>query len=174
MEERLRHLERVLAKGPRRAPASASGGPARWRIDAAHPTGRCRSTPAWNLRRKNSVASWAWRLGQAILAIGLAASACGGSLVAWSAYSARPELWSVGIPIAIAGQIAMLIALAVRSAGSAPAEPAAGAEARPYTRIPGLRIDREGHVPEVAPSQALLDLVARLEELSKKLDRQAD
>lgn len=115
-------------------------------------------------------------LAQAILAIGLASSACGGSLVGWSAYSSRPELWSIGIPIAIAGQLAMLIALVFRSADPTSEQVAINRcpEAQLPNRRPGLRIDAEGHTPEMVPSQVLLDLLARMEELSKKLDRQAD
>lgn len=139
------------------------------RFDPPHPAGVW-VRPAWTTRR-SLLQRWFRRLGQAILAIGLAASACGVSLVVWSAYSARAELWSVGIPIAIAGQLAMLIALAFRPAG--PTEhPAAGcaSQAPPCRQIPGLRIDTKGHTTEIAPTQALLDLIARLEDLSNRLD----
>lgn len=167
-------LERALADAPVSDSAGALHGPPRLRIDAAHPSGR-RGGPAWTGRR-NGLSRWISGLGQAILAIGLAASACGGSLIAWSAYASRPELWSVGIPIAIAGQMAMLIGLTLPRADSEPDHSDAGgvAEIRPYERIPGVRVDREGHVPEMVPSAVLLDLIARLEDLSKKLDRKAE
>lgn len=149
---------------------SAADQPLRLRFDPPHPAGGC-AGPAWNSRR-DRLQRWFWRLGQAILAVGLAASACGVSLVVWSAYSSRPELWSVGIPISIAGQLAMLIALAFRPAGFME-HPAAGRASLvpPCRQIPGLRIDTRGHTTEIAPTQALLDLIARLEDLSNRLDR---
>lgn len=149
--------------------AAGADHPLRLRFDPPHPAGVW-ARPAWTTRR-SLLQRWFRRLGQAILAIGLAASACGVSLVVWSAYSARAELWSVGIPIAIAGQLAMLIALAFRPTG--PTEhPAAGcaSQAPPCRQIPGLRIDTKGHTTEIAPTQALLDLIARLEDLSNRLD----
>jgi hypothetical protein len=39
---------------------------------------------------------------------------CGGILLAWSAVGQRPELWSVGMPIAIVGQVALLLALVLQ------------------------------------------------------------
>ncbi len=64
--------------------------PLRLRFDPPHPAGAW-AKPAWTTRR-SLLQRWFWRLGQAILAVGLAASACGVSLVVWSAYSARRTL----------------------------------------------------------------------------------
>jgi len=46
-----------------------------------------------------------------ILMAGLTASCCGGALMAWSVLSGRDELWSQGVPILIAGQVALFMAL---------------------------------------------------------------
>ena len=36
---------------------------------------------------------------------------CGGILLGWSVVSGRTELWNVGVPIALCGQIALLLGL---------------------------------------------------------------
>ncbi|MFZ5832155.1 MAG: hypothetical protein ACOY3P_18890 [Planctomycetota bacterium] len=45
------------------------------------------------------------------LMLGTLALVCGGVLLGWSALGNRPELWSLGLPIAVGGQIALLIGL---------------------------------------------------------------
>jgi hypothetical protein len=47
----------------------------------------------------------------ATLALGVMAFVCGGVLLAWSAASGRQELWTIGMPIALGGQIVLLIGL---------------------------------------------------------------
>jgi hypothetical protein len=39
---------------------------------------------------------------------------CGGILMGWSVISNRPELWSVGLPMAAGGQIALLLGLVMQ------------------------------------------------------------
>jgi len=45
------------------------------------------------------------------LSLGTMALACGGILLGWSLYADRAELWSIGLPIAIGGQVALLLGL---------------------------------------------------------------
>jgi hypothetical protein len=51
-----------------------------------------------------------------VLATGVAATACGGLLVARGLFADRFDLWSTGVPLMVAGQLALVIGLAVRLA----------------------------------------------------------
>jgi len=44
-----------------------------------------------------------------VLGIGLAVFVCGGILTAWALLGQRPELWPIGIPLLVAGQMAILV-----------------------------------------------------------------
>lgn len=46
-----------------------------------------------------------------MLALGLMASVCGGVLLAWSLLAGRTALWTCGMPIALGGQLALLVGL---------------------------------------------------------------
>jgi len=48
------------------------------------------------------------------LLLGLMTFVCGGVLLAWSILGGREELWSIGLPITLAGQIALLIGLVLQ------------------------------------------------------------
>lgn len=48
------------------------------------------------------------------LSLGTMAFVCGGILVGWSVVSGRTELWNVGMPIALGGQIALLLGLVLQ------------------------------------------------------------
>ena len=48
------------------------------------------------------------------LLVGTTALVCGGSLLGWSMISGRGELWNLGLPIALGGQIALLAALLIQ------------------------------------------------------------
>ncbi|NQT39414.1 MAG: hypothetical protein HQ581_18095 [Planctomycetes bacterium] len=50
-------------------------------------------------------------LGQVFLGLGVMGSVCGGVLLAWSVIAERNELWDAGMPIALVGQAALLLAL---------------------------------------------------------------
>ena len=39
---------------------------------------------------------------------------CGGSLLAWGLWTARPELWMLGIPTALVGQVLLLVGLVLQ------------------------------------------------------------
>lgn len=45
------------------------------------------------------------------ICIGLMAFACGGVLLGWSVLGERDELWSLGVPITLVGQVALLVGL---------------------------------------------------------------
>ncbi len=48
------------------------------------------------------------------LLVGTTALVCGGSLLGWSMISGRAELWNLGLPIALGGQITLLAALLIQ------------------------------------------------------------
>jgi uncharacterized membrane protein YidH (DUF202 family) len=97
-----------------------------YRIDGAHPT-----TLAWQPTAFEPVpqmmqfaeerpserhetakrASWlAW----AVMSLGLMAFTCGGVLLGWSFMSSRPDLWNLGMPVTVAGQIMLLVGLVLQ------------------------------------------------------------
>jgi len=48
------------------------------------------------------------------LALGMTAFACGGMLLGWSLVAGRDELWTLGLPIALGGQIGLLVGLVLQ------------------------------------------------------------
>ena len=48
------------------------------------------------------------------LAVGTIGFVCGGVLMGWSLAAERPELWTIGLPAALAGQIVLLIGLVMQ------------------------------------------------------------
>ena len=55
--------------------------------------------------------SWlAW----AVTSLGMMAFTCGGVLLGWSYVSGREDLWNLGVPAAVGGQIALLIGLVLQ------------------------------------------------------------
>lgn len=48
------------------------------------------------------------------LSLGTMAFVCGGILLGWSLSSGRQELWTIGLPIALGGQIALLVGLVLQ------------------------------------------------------------
>ncbi|MHC4405744.1 MAG: hypothetical protein ACYTG0_39360 [Planctomycetota bacterium] len=121
LEERLRHVERVLslqASSGRRKPRPSQAKPVR--IDAAHgdvgpwhhPTvARNKATPRNRNDRDPRSGSWVRAISRTLLAMGLCTFACGGAVMAWSASSGREDLWTIGLPVGLVGQVALLIGL---------------------------------------------------------------
>lgn len=115
LEERLRHIQRVLrvdaeTDGAQRADSPA-GQPV-WRIDAAHE----RPSAPHRRKKRRKQAAAARKPGPLLslvtwtaLSFGMMALACGGVLLGWSVLGARQELWAIGLPIALAGQVLLLI-----------------------------------------------------------------
>jgi len=61
-----------------------------------------RTAPTWSLL--------AW----AVLSFGLMGFVCGGVLLGWSYVAGRDELWSLGMPITVAGQVGLLLGLVLQ------------------------------------------------------------
>ena len=118
LEEQLRHIERILAvRKPADKPARAAERSRPVRLDAAHA-----GTATWHLplsrethperipAAKNAAPRLPLLTWSALL-VGLMAFACGGVLLGWSIVVGREDLWTLGMPIAIGGQILLLIGL---------------------------------------------------------------
>lgn len=121
LEQQLRHIERLLRIDRlERYEHGAVSGSEKVRFDAAHggPLGwHCPEAMRARADRKRRAAgprapeAWLPVLTWLVLALGLMGSACGGALLAWAAASGRQELWAVGIPVGIGGQIVLVLGL---------------------------------------------------------------
>jgi len=120
LDEQLQHIQRVLHAGKvtdgesdaavRREAARfdppQAGPPAR-HVPASNRPGKRRKT-AGNRGSISSLFTWF------VLALGTTSFACGGILLGWSLATGRQELWSVGLPVALVGQIALLVGLVLQ------------------------------------------------------------
>lgn len=96
------------------------------RIDARH-----RGVPAWHAgtaarqtgkaarrsKRRRGAAPAAAQANTAVwlaLSLGVMMFVCGGILLGWSVAAGRKELWSLGLPIALVGQVGLLIGLVLQ------------------------------------------------------------
>lgn len=113
-DEQLRHIQRVLA-GQQKGYLPASSAASRpTRIDASHHAPGRWNYPAVRqffqdrLGRDRSP-GWLSALISLVLSFGLMAFAFGGVLLGWSIFTGRQDLWTLGMPIALAGQIVLLM-----------------------------------------------------------------
>jgi hypothetical protein len=115
LEEQLCHLRRILAAEPSKSASPAIAG-GTLRIDPGHagpggyrlPAGHDAMPSSAESRRARSVLHLAAWL---VLLTGLMGMACGGVLLGWSLVAARQDLWRIGLPIALVGQIVLVIGL---------------------------------------------------------------
>jgi hypothetical protein len=117
LEEELRHVGRVLQRAKGETPTDTAAGLHAARLDAAQA-----GPPPWHVRtpqRKPELPTSAPAGSGPVLAgltwtalsIGTIAFVCGGILIGWSVVTSRQDLWTIGTPIALGGQIALLIGL---------------------------------------------------------------
>lgn len=121
LEDQLRHVERLVT-GCLQDPDRKSGHHAQPPEAASrHPAAE--SLPAWSLpgvqldaapkskpKRSRFAAAVAW----SSLSLGIMALACGAVLMGWSYWGGRPELWAIGVPFALGGQVGLLIGLVMQ------------------------------------------------------------
>jgi hypothetical protein len=120
MDEQLRHIERALRatkqKAPEPPPVEAQqtirfdlphAVPNAWHVPASNPDRRPKS-PSAGRDPGSQVLTWI------ALLSGTMSLVCGGILLTWSMVAGRPELWSIGLPIAVGGQIVLLIGLVLQ------------------------------------------------------------
>ena len=117
LDEQLRHIERVLTHAELLSEQSRGGVSRLARVDQPHDSSFKRhlrpAEPHSRSRRAikssaGAAATWA------ALLLGTMAFFCGGILLAWSMFAGRNELWTVGLPIALGGQIALLTGLVMQ------------------------------------------------------------
>ena len=126
IDEQLRHFRRVL--GPVPSPREKFDEPApqtKFRLDTAHgvlasPTKRTRRSSKKTSRvavaakkhatddRPTAVLAWT------TLSLGTAGFVCGLTLMGWSMNTGRQDLWALGVPILLAGQIALVLGMVLQ------------------------------------------------------------
>lgn len=121
LDQQLEHIERVLSAakvGGRQSPPAERQEVVR--LDPAHPVPAAYHLPlagksARGKTRDSRESSAALAvLTWTILSLGTTAFVCGGMLLGWSFVANRQELWNLGLPIALGGQIALLIGLVLQ------------------------------------------------------------
>ncbi|MEE8452916.1 MAG: hypothetical protein V3R99_13405 [Thermoguttaceae bacterium] len=121
LDQQLQHIQQVLGTEKPNSGRTAAAyqqeaarldpshaGPAAW-----HPLPSAKSARAAkrkSTRSHSTMAGLVW----IALSLGTMAFVCGGILLGWSIYTDRSELWDVGMPIALCGQIALLIGLVLQ------------------------------------------------------------
>jgi hypothetical protein len=124
LEPQLRAAERLLKGLRQEAPAEQVSA-----VHAAHPP-----VPDWHVPEAPTVrsaeapqrrqtldapkpAEKGGTLAWTCLSLGVMALACGGVLIAWSLIAGRDDLWSIGLPLAVVGQGALVIGLLLQLDG---------------------------------------------------------
>ena len=173
MEERLRHLDRLYARNPLRGPLTQSESN-HFRIDARHaPIPREQPASTAQPTEPEPEPSWLVRIGRLALGLGLSITVCGACLAIWAHHGARPDLMPLGIPIAVVGQILLLLGLVFQFDSTAKKPRLAPAPAPTRPTLPtGNTFYRFDDGPD--PSPQLTELAARLDELSRRLDNRGE
>jgi hypothetical protein len=120
LDEQLQHIQRMLHAG--NAIDGESEATARreaMRFDppqAGPPTRHAPASRRPDKQRKtaDNRGSISRFLTSFVFALGIAGSACGGTLLGWSLATGRHDLWSVGLPVALVGQIALVAGLVLQ------------------------------------------------------------
>jgi len=122
MDEKLRHVERVLSGGkdqkvlpvPQRAEAAHAGPPA-WHVRPTRRSSRRRAETIAVRRRPTALLTGTIALaGATVFGVGV-------GLLAWSYALGRPALAPLGAPVALGGQIILLVSLILQISRSAAA-----------------------------------------------------
>jgi hypothetical protein len=120
LDEQLRHIDRVLhAVGESGRQPPPIERPRATRFDPPHTAPTAWHAPPRKAARRRrpqpaAHASGSQALTWFALLLGTMSLVCGGILLAWSMVANRPELWSIGLPIAIGGQIVLLMGLVLQ------------------------------------------------------------
>jgi hypothetical protein len=121
LDEQLRHIQRVLAgsgatpnlrstPGLSDSADSTVGQVLRFDPPVASPAKN--HSPAMRRARPKKAGGRFWSVLTWIASVlGLLSFACGGGLMAWSVVSGRSDLWALGTPLALGGQVALLVGL---------------------------------------------------------------
>jgi hypothetical protein len=120
LDEQLRHIERTLQTDKAKAGQADAiyrqeaarfdlphAGPAAWHVPAAAPP---KERPTRAADHGSLLGTLTWLA----LSLGTASFVCGGILLGWSLAAGRQELWTIGLPVALAGQVALLVGLVLQ------------------------------------------------------------
>jgi hypothetical protein len=112
LDEELQHIGRILHGGKTSKNEAARFDPPQASPPAGHVQTRHEPAKQRKAARARGSASnfFTWF----VLTLGTTSFACGAILLGWSLATERQELWSVGVPVALAGQIALLIGLVLQ------------------------------------------------------------
>ena len=117
LDEQLRHIDRVLKAGKAQAGPPGDGGVFRFDPPHAGPSGNHVSTTtparrrtAPNADRGSATGAITWLA----LSLGTASFVCGGILLGWSMATGRQELWTIGLPVTLVGQVGLLLGLVLQ------------------------------------------------------------
>lgn len=117
VDDELEHMGRLLnVEKPKPLQGAKS---ADWRVDAAHPDSagphprrkRTRQPDAPKLAPAEEAFSLMAFFTWTLLSLGLMTFVCGGVLLGWSVMSGRQDLWNMGLPTTLGGQVALLVGL---------------------------------------------------------------
>lgn len=119
LDEQLAHIQRVLQSGKAmdRQPLatmrreSTRFDPPQMDVPAQHVAANRSGKRRKSARRRRSISSFFTWL---VLSLGAMSLVCGGVLLVWSLTAGRHELWNVGLPIAVAGQIVLLVGMVLQ------------------------------------------------------------
>jgi len=123
LEERLRHVERLLKLDQPHGPLREGGGEReRFRVDTPdvgsthwHYPAAARAKAARQRTLKASwTESWLPLMTWAVLTLGLMASATSGVLLGWGALCGREDLWAIGVPVGLGSQIVLIVGLVLQ------------------------------------------------------------
>jgi hypothetical protein len=114
LDEELRHIQRILAVEKTAAAPARSPRDFYTRLDPGHRTpsrwvGRRGKAAVQRQDSEATTVGWLSALISIVLSTGLMAFAFGGVLLVWSFVTGRQDLWTFGMPIAMAGQIILLM-----------------------------------------------------------------
>lgn len=121
LDQQLQHIERLLnsAEGGsgRSQPVGQQQvarldlghtGPTAWHLPLAAKAARQGKSAPRRSSAAQAVLTWI------ALSLGTTTFVCGGILLGWSVVAERQELWTLGLPIALVGQVALLVGLVLQ------------------------------------------------------------
>jgi hypothetical protein len=115
LDEQLRHIQRVVHGHRRREPAGAAAQEEFARIDAPHiQTSYGSPCRAPHVSISEDGGTLLSTIGWVALSAGMMVFVCGAVLLVWSLFTGRQNLWQLGMPITVAGQVTLLIGLVLQ------------------------------------------------------------
>jgi hypothetical protein len=123
LDEQLRHIDRMLQTTASKGIASGEifrressrvdlphPKSNAWHIPTIHPIPQQEAVKVEQVEQKTLLGILSW----IALSFGTAGFTCGSILLGWSLATGRLELWSIGLPVAFGGQVALLIGLVLQ------------------------------------------------------------